>query len=127
LVVSGTPFELVLALHWYSTDRRFLFLFCVPSLVISPSRLPPAFSSFVLYLSFMDTITTIHRTTKRGLHSVWHFVECTDGYYAFGGCHVPLIKRFDTVDELRELYRSYIGYGYTQMVSMSQLELPVSA
>ena len=65
-------------------------------------------------------------TTKRGLHSVWHFCQCADGYYAFGGCHTPLIKRFDTIDELRALYRSYLGYGYTQMDSV-QLELPVAA
>ena len=73
----------------------------------------------------MSTVSTLERTTKRGLHSVWHFVECPDGCYAFGGCHRPLVKRFDSVDELRELYRSYLGYGYTPMTQ--QLELPLAA
>lgn len=60
----------------------------------------------------MITLGSLERTTKRGLHSVWHFVQAPDGYYAFGGCHKPLVKRFDSVDGLRELYSSYLGYGY---------------
>jgi len=72
----------------------------------------------------MRTLATISRTTKRGLTSTWHFVEATDGFYAFGGCHKPLVKRFATADELRDLYRSYIRYGYTPVVE--QLELPLA-
>ena len=70
----------------------------------------------------MRTISTLTRTTKRGLTSVWHFVQCEDGFYAFGGCHRPLVKRFDTVEELRALWRSYLSYGYRQL-TVEQHEL----
>ena len=73
----------------------------------------------------MRTLGTLSRTTKRGLTSTWHFVEAPDGFYAFGGCHRPLVKRFASVDDLRALYRSYIGYGYTPLAQ--QLELPLAA
>lgn len=73
----------------------------------------------------MRTLGTLSRTTKKGLTSVWHFVEAPDGFYAFGGCHRPLVKRFASVDELRALYRSYIGYGYAPMTQ--QLELSLTA
>jgi len=75
----------------------------------------------------MRSIATLTRTTKRGLTSTWHFVECQDGWYAFGGCHRPLVKRFDTADELRALYRSYLGYGYQLVPSEQQLELTLVA
>ena len=71
----------------------------------------------------MQTFASVERTTPKGHHSVWHFVCAQDGYYAFGGCHKPLIKRFDTIDELRALYREYIGYGYAPIAQ--QLELAV--
>ena len=51
-------------------------------------------------------------TTKRGHQSTWHFCQCSDGYYAFGGCHRPLVKRVDSIKELRALYKSYLSYGY---------------
>ena len=73
----------------------------------------------------MSTVSSLECTTKRGYHSVWHFVECPDGFYAFGGCHRPLVKRFETVEELRSLYRSHLGYGYTPMTQ--QLELSLAA
>ena len=73
----------------------------------------------------MQTLAVISRTTKRGYISTWHFVQGVDGYYAFGGCHKPLVKRFDTVEELRDLYASYCSYGYTPVAE--QLELPVAA
>jgi hypothetical protein len=71
----------------------------------------------------MHSLATVSRTTKRGLTSTWHFVQCTDGWYAFGGCHRPLVKRFDTVEQLRELYDTYISYGYTRVDVDQQLEL----
>lgn len=73
----------------------------------------------------MRTLAIITRTTKRGLTSTWHFVEGADGYYAFGGCHKPLVKRFATIKELRDLYASYCSYGYVPMAE--QLELPIAA
>ena len=73
----------------------------------------------------MKTLGTLSRTTKHGHTSVWHFVEAPDAWYAFGGCHRPLVKRFASVDELRALYRSYISYGYAPMTQ--QLELPLAA
>ena len=73
----------------------------------------------------MRTLATLTRTTKRGYTSTWHFVEATDGFYAFGGCHKPLIKRFATVEELRDLYASYCSYGYVPL--SEQLELPLAA
>lgn len=73
----------------------------------------------------MRPFATLSRTTKRGLTSVWHFVECPDGFYAFGGCHKPLVKRFDSIDALRALYRNYLSYGYKKVNSAEQLELAV--
>ena len=92
-----------------------------------PSRLPAAFTLDVLsiLLYHMRTLGTLSMTTKRGHTSVWHFVEAPDAWYAFGGCHRPLVKRFASVDELRALYRSYISYGYAPMTQ--QLELPLAA
>jgi hypothetical protein len=54
---------------------------------------------------------------------VWHFVCATDGYFAFGGCHKTLIKKFSTIDDLRELYKQYIGYGYAPVVQQLELAL----
>jgi len=73
----------------------------------------------------MRNLATLSMTTKLGRTSVWYFVEANDGFYAFGGCHRPIVKRFDTVKELRALYQSYLGYGYTPMTE--QLELPLAA
>ncbi len=73
----------------------------------------------------MRTLATLTRSTKLGHTSTWHFVEAVDGFYAFGGCHRPLVKRFASADELRDLYRSYIQYGYTPLAE--QLELPLAA
>ena len=71
----------------------------------------------------MRSLVSVTRTTKRGLTSTWHFVQAPDGFYAFGGCHKPLVKRFDTVEELRSLYENYLKYGYRQLSSTTQLEL----
>lgn len=60
----------------------------------------------------MRSLATLSMTTKRGHQSTWHFAQCTDGFYAFGGCHKPLVKRFDSLKELRALYKSYLSYGY---------------
>jgi len=72
----------------------------------------------------MRTLATLSMTTKRGLTSTWHFVQAVDGYYAFGGCHVPLVKRFTSVEELRDLYRSYIGYGYAPITQQKATPTP---
>ena len=71
----------------------------------------------------MQTLATISRTTKKGYTSTWYFVEGIDGYYAFGGCHKPIIKKFDTLNKLRALYAKYIEYGYTTATTTKQLEL----
>ena len=73
----------------------------------------------------MRNLATLSMTTKLGRTSVWYFVEANDGYYAFGGCHRPLVKRFDTIEDLRALYQSYLGYGYAPLTE--QLELPLAA
>lgn len=73
----------------------------------------------------MQTLATLSRTTKKGYTSVWYFVEGIDGFYAFGGCHKPIIKRFDTLEQLRALYANYIKYGYTRANAVKQLELAV--
>ena len=74
----------------------------------------------------MRSLSSLEMTTSRGHHSVWHFAECADGFYAFGGCHRPLVKRFDSLDQLRSLYRSYIGYGYRPVTAEVQLELALA-
>lgn len=68
-------------------------------------------------------MTTIERTTKKGLLSVWHFVQASDGCYAFGGCHKPLIKKFTSIEDMRVFYKQMIGYGYSPQ--MTQLELSI--
>ena len=74
----------------------------------------------------MQLVASLERTTKRGLHSVWHFVSAPDGFYAFGGCHRPLVKRFESIEELRSLYRNYLGYGYSPVPTDVQLELTLA-
>ena len=69
-------------------------------------------------------MTSIERTTKKGLHSVWNFVEAPDGFYAFGGCHKPLVKRFDDRESMANFYRQMISYGYSAVVT--QLTLPLA-
>ena len=71
----------------------------------------------------MKTLATLSRFTKKGFTSTWYFVQGVDGYYAFGGCHKPIIKRFDTRDELRSMYAKYLTYGYTKLDTSKQLEL----
>ena len=68
-------------------------------------------------------MNSIERTTPKGLHSVWHFVEASDGCYAFGGCHKPLIKKFESIDKMRVFYKQMIGYGYAPV--MQQLSLAI--
>jgi len=65
-------------------------------------------------------------TTKNGHHSVWHFAKAYDGYYAFGGCHKPLTKRFKTLVELRDYYRLHLSWGYTTYEQAQQLELAIA-
>ena len=71
----------------------------------------------------MQTFASVERTTPKGHHSVWHFVCASDGFYAFGGCHKPLVKRFDNIEELRALYKQYIGYGYSPIGQQLELAL----
>ena len=81
---------------------------------------------FIDYLP-LKPLASLTRVTKRGLTSNWHFVQAPDGFYAFGGCHKPLVKRFETVQELRSLYERYVReYGYQQVADTSQLELAIS-
>ena len=71
----------------------------------------------------MQTLASLERTTPKGHHSVWHFVCAKDGYFAFGGCHKTLIKKFSTIDDLRALYKQYIGYGYAPVIQQLELAL----
>ena len=71
----------------------------------------------------MKSLATLSMVTKKGHTSTWHFVQTTDGFYAFGGCHKPLIKRFDTLEELRALSKSYQGYGYKPVSEQLELAL----
>jgi len=74
----------------------------------------------------MQTLASLTRVTKKGLVSNWHFVKTQDGFFAFGGCHKPLIKRFDTIEQLRALYANYLGYGYKPVTDELQLEFALS-
>ena len=60
----------------------------------------------------MQIITSLRKMTKQGL-SVWEFCynQETDTYFAVGGCDLTAIKA-DNQDHLRQLYSSFIGYGY---------------
>ena len=60
----------------------------------------------------MKPLATLSMVTKKGHTSTWHFVQTCDGWYAFGGCHRPLVKKLDSCKELRALYKNYLGYGY---------------
>ena len=79
---------------------------------------------FFVYFIYMRSLATLTRTTKRGLTSTWYFVQAADGFYAFGGCHKPLIKRFDSVDDLRALYTNYVSYGYELVRSSAVISDP---
>lgn len=71
----------------------------------------------------MTNFASVERTTKKGYHSVWHFVCAPDGFYAFGGCHKPLIKKFDAINDMRNFYKQMLEYGYSPIAQ--QLELAV--
>ena len=71
----------------------------------------------------MQHIASVERTTPKGHHSVWHFVQANDAYYAFGGCHKALVKRFDNMQQLQSLYEMYIGYGYEPVSDVEQLAI----
>ena len=60
----------------------------------------------------MRSLATLSMKTKKGFTSTWHFCQTSDGYFAFGGCHRPLVKKFSTIKELRTLYKNYLSYGY---------------
>ena len=68
-------------------------------------------------------MNSIERITKKGFRSVWNFAEAPDGFYAFGGCHKPLIKKFANIEDMRAFYKQMIGYGYSAV--MQQLELSI--
>ena len=72
----------------------------------------------------MNLVASLEKTTKNGHHSVWHFVQAPDAFYAFGGCDKPLVKKFASINELRSLYKSYLKYGYAPVVH--QLELAIA-
>lgn len=61
----------------------------------------------------MQNFGTLSRVTKYGHTSIWHFLSINGEYWAIGGCHRPIGKRFDNVDQLRALYSQYVSYGYT--------------
>ena len=64
-------------------------------------------------LCSMRSLATVTMTTKKGHTSTWHFAQCSTGWFAFGGCHRPLVKKVNGIKELRALYHNYLSYGYT--------------
>ena len=68
-------------------------------------------------------MTSVERKTPRGHRSVWNFVEAPDAFYAFGGCHKALVRRFDNRKDFDSFYTDLIGYGYR--IVTSQLSLPL--
>ena len=73
----------------------------------------------------MQPFGSLEMTTKNGKHSVWHFVRCFDGFYAFGGCKEDA-KRFDSIDELRAYYGLHLTWGYSPAAQGVQLELDLA-
>ena len=63
----------------------------------------------------MQTLGILSMTTKLGHTSTWEFGQFNGSYYLIGGCHDTPPKKFKTIQELRDLYRSYLSYGYTPM------------
>ena len=73
-------------------------------------------------------ITTISRSTKRGV-STFYFVTTPNGeHYQFGG-NKPIAVRFDTIDEMRKCYDKYTGvksdggYGYRRIQNPDTVQL----
>ena len=59
----------------------------------------------------MQNLAVLSKQTKQGV-SVWRFVQTDDGaYFAFGGI-TPACKQFDTIEQLRSCYKSWVRYGY---------------
>jgi len=59
----------------------------------------------------MQTLAIMSRDTKQGV-SVWRFVQTEDGkFFAFGGVK-PACKQFNSIEELRNCYKSWLRYGY---------------
>lgn len=59
----------------------------------------------------MQTLATLSKYTKTGV-SVWYFVKTPTGYSAFGGSD-PAAYEFQTLEELRALYKRWLSYGFT--------------
>jgi len=75
---------------------------------------------------YMNMIASLEMRTKNGKHSVWNFFESADGFfYAVGGCHRPLVKKFETRKQLDALIQSHRGYGYSDLAP-KQLELALA-
>lgn len=74
----------------------------------------------------MNIIASLEMHTKNGKHSVWNFFESADGFfYAVGGCHRPLVKKFETKQQLNALIKSHRSYGYSDLAP-KQLELALA-
>lgn len=76
----------------------------------------------------MQSLATLSRRTKNGHVSTWYFVQTPTAFYAFGGCNGhDEIYRKDTAEELRDMYRTWVGYGYAPVQPQdSQLSLPLA-
>ena len=60
----------------------------------------------------MQTLATLSKSTKQGI-STFYFVETDDNTYAMFGGIKPRCIAFDTIEDLRNAYASWVGYGFT--------------
>ena len=72
----------------------------------------------------MQSYGSLERKTPKGYTSTWHFINIDNEYFAIGGCHKALAKRFDNIADLRIFYKQMLGYGYAiPGTAAEQLEL----
>ena len=60
----------------------------------------------------MQTLASLSKSTKQGV-STFYFVETEDNSYAMFGGITPRCIAFDTIEDLRKAYASWVGYGFT--------------
>ena len=60
----------------------------------------------------MQTLASLSKSTKQGI-STFYFVETDDNSYAMFGGIKPRCIAFDTIEDLRNAYATWINYGFT--------------
>ena len=60
----------------------------------------------------MQTLASLSKSTKQGV-STFYFVETEDNSYAMFGGITPRCIAFDTIEDLRKAYASWVGYGFS--------------